>query len=82
MSDVVPEVLEARAAYKQAEADALLLRARARARLGRAVEQANKERGVSIERIARELKVAAEQVRRYRDAYRNWDRDYPGVPLD
>jgi hypothetical protein len=82
MSTEVPEVLEAREAYKQAEADALLLRARARARLGRAVEDANKQRGVSIEKIARELKVAAEQVRRYRDAYRNWDRDHPGVPLD
>lgn len=82
MSDEVPEVLEAHSAYRQAEADALILRARARARLGRLIDEANRERGVSLENIARQLKVAREQVVRYRDTYRNWDRDHPGVPLD
>lgn len=77
----MPEVLEARKAYKQAEADALLLRARARAQLGRAVVDAN-QRGSSLEHIARQIGVATEQVRRYRDAFLNWDRDHRGVPLD
>jgi len=82
VSTEVPEVLEARDAYRQAEADARLLRARARARLGREIEQANKEREVSLEAIARELRVALNQVLRYRDTFRTWDRDHPGVPLD
>jgi hypothetical protein len=82
MSTEVPEVLEARDAYRQAEADARLLRARARARLGRAVEEANKRDGHSLERIARAIGVAKEQVIRYRDTFRNWDRDHPGEPLD
>jgi hypothetical protein len=77
----VPEVLEAREAYKQAEQDALALRARARARLGRAVVLANRG-GASLEHIARELDVATEQVRRYRQAYRDWLRDHPGESLE
>lgn len=76
------DVLEARDAYRQAEADARLLRARGRARLGREIDQANTGRRVSLEAIARELGVALTQVLRYRDTYRNWDRDHPGVPLD
>ena len=67
MSADVPEVLEARNAYRQAEADARLLRARARAHLGREIDQANKEHGVSLENIARELGVALTQVLRYRE---------------
>lgn len=82
MTADVPEILEAHDAYRQAEADALLLRARARARLGRMIDQVNKERGVSLESMARDLGVAREQVVRYRETYRNWDRDHPGVPLD
>jgi len=77
----VPEVLVAREAYKQAEKDALALRARARAQLGKAVVLAN-ERGHSLEHIARELDVATEQVRRYRQAYREWQRDHSGEALD
>jgi predicted transcriptional regulator len=73
----VPEVLVAREAYKQAEKDALALRARARAKLGYAVVAAN-QRGNSLEHIARELGVATEQVRRYRQAYRDWQHDHPG----
>ena len=82
MSNDVPEILEARDAYRQAEADASLLRARARARLGRTIDQANKQRGMSLESIARALGVALTQVLRYRETYRTWERDHPGVPLD
>ena len=81
MSTEVPEVLEAHSAYRQAEADARLLRARARAQLGREIDEANK-RGASLESIARQLGVALNQVLRYRETYRNWDRDHPGIPLD
>lgn len=77
----MPEVLEARAAYKQAEKDALALRARARARLGHAVVAANK-RGHSLEKIARELRVATEQVRRYRQSYLDWREQHPDEPLE
>jgi flagellar biosynthesis component FlhA len=82
VSTDVPEVLEARDAYRQADADARLLRARARAKLGRKIDQANKDRGVSLDALAKELEVALNQVLRYRDTYRNWDRDHPGVPID
>jgi hypothetical protein len=81
VSSDVPEVLVAREAYKQAEKDALALRARARAQLGQAVVAANK-RGHSLEHIARELDVATEQVRRYRQAYRDWCEDHPDEVLD
>lgn len=75
------EVLEAHQAYKQADDEALLLRARARARLGRAVEL-EYSKGTPLETIARRLERTREQVRRYRQAYLHWSRDYPGVPLD
>jgi hypothetical protein len=78
----VPEVLDARDAYRRAETEARLLRARARARLGREIDQANKKQDVSLEAMARELGVALTQVLRYRDTFRTWDRDHPGVPLD
>jgi hypothetical protein len=78
----VPEVVESHAAYKQAQADAILLRARARARVGRDIERANKQRGVTLEAIARDLGAGLNQVIRYRETYRNWDRDHPGVPID
>lgn len=82
VSDEVPEVLEARDAYRQAEAAARLLRARARAKLGRSIDKANRQRGVALEAIARELEVALNQVLRYRETYRTWDRDHPGEPID
>lgn len=74
----MPEVLEARDAYKKADADALLMRARARALLGLAVENELKKPGQTQERIARQLGVVAEQVRRYRQAHRDWLRDHDG----
>ena len=78
----VPAVAEAREAYKQAEKDALAMRARARIRLGHAVVVANERDGHSLEHIARQLEVATEQVRRYRQAYRDWRRDHPDEPLE
>jgi DNA-directed RNA polymerase sigma subunit (sigma70/sigma32) len=78
----MPQVLEAHRAYKQADADALAMRARARARLGLAVEtEYDNGRGSTLEDIARNLGVVAEQVRRYRQAYRDWLRDHPGEQL-
>lgn len=77
----MPEVLEARDAYRRAEAEARLLRARARARLGREIELANTH-GHSLDAIAKTLGVALNQVLRYRETYRTWDRDHPGEPLD
>jgi hypothetical protein len=73
----MPEVLEAHRAYKKADADALLMRARARAQLGLAVET-EYGRGTTLEDIARKLGVVGEQVRRYRQAYRDWLRDNDG----
>lgn len=81
VSDDMPEVLEARRAYRQAEKDALAMRARARARLGAAVVAQN-EKGDSLEKIARRLGVATEQVRRYRQSYRDWKREHDGAEPD
>jgi hypothetical protein len=73
----MPEVLEAHAAYKKADEDALAMRARARARLGLAVEKEyDGGKGSTLEAIAKKLGVVAEQVRRYRQAYRDWLRDH------
>ena len=78
----MPEVLEAHKAYKQADVDALAMRARARAQLGLAVERELKKPGATQEKIAKNLGVVAEQVRRYRQAYRDWLRDHDGESLD
>lgn len=77
----MPEVVAAHAAYKQADADALLMRFRARARLGLAVE-AEHQAGTSLKKIAMKLGVVDEQVRRYRQAYKDWQRDHKDEPLD
>lgn len=77
----MPEVLEARDAYKQADIDALEMRFRARARLGAAVEAELAKPGVTQEAIADNLGVVAEQVRRYRQAYRDWLEKRPDQPL-
>ena len=74
------EVLVAHRAYKQADEDALAMRARARARLGLAVER-ELEGDTTQEAVAKTLGVVAEQVRRYRQAYRDWLRDHPGEQL-
>lgn len=75
------EVLEAHRAYKQTDADALAMRFRARASLGRAVVQ-EFDRGSSLTSIAAKLGVTDEQVRRYRQAYREWLRDHTDAELD
>lgn len=76
----MPEVLAAHRAYKQADADALAMRFRARARLGLAVVT-EVEKGTTLEKIADELGVVAEQIRRYRQAYRDWLREHPDETL-
>jgi FixJ family two-component response regulator len=73
----MPEVLKAHAAYKQADKDALAMRARARARLGLAVVR-ELDSGATQKQIAQNLDVVEEQVRRYRQAYRDWLRDHQG----
>lgn len=77
----MPEVLEAFRAYKKGDEDALLMRFRFRARLGLAVVQ-ELDKGTTLADVARGLGVVDEQVRRYRQAYRDWLRDHPGEPLD
>lgn len=77
----MPEVLEAHSAYKQADKDALAMRARARALLGLAVVR-ELDSGATQKEIATNLGVVEEQVRRYRQAYRDWLRDHPGEDLE
>lgn len=77
----MPEVLEAHRAYKKTDADALLMRFRARATLGLAVVT-ELDKGTTLTKIAENLGVVDEQVRRYRQAYRDWLRDHPDEPLD
>lgn len=75
----MPRVLEAHRAYKQADIDALAMRRRARAQLGREVDQEYADgKGSTLEKIAENLGVVTEQVRRYRQAYRDWLRDNDG----
>ena len=73
----MPEVLEAQRAYKQADMDALAMRRRARALLGLAVVR-ELEKGATQDQVADSLGVVTEQVRRYRQAYRDWLRDHNG----
>lgn len=77
----MPDLLARHAEYKQADLEALLMRARARARLGREVVR-EFEKGTPLTKMARKLGVVDEQVRRYRQAYRDWLRDHPDEPLD
>ena len=74
------EVLAAHAAYKQADDDALELRARARARLGLAIAL-ERDEGTPQETIARRLGRTREQVRRYQQAYRDWAEKHPNEQL-
>ncbi len=76
----MPELLEAQRQYQQNEVDVLLIRFRARARLGRAVAE-QVARGDTLEDIGKSLGKTAEQARRYRQAYRDWLRDHPDEPL-
>lgn len=77
----MPEVLEAHQEYKRADQEALDLRFRARARLGLAILR-ERDKGTPQEAIARRLDRTREQVRRYEQAYRDWQRDHPNEALD
>ena len=77
----MPELLEAQRQYQQNEVDVLLMRFRARARLGRAVVE-QVARGDSLEAIGKSLGKTAEQARRYRQAYNEWLRDHTEAELD
>ena len=77
----MPDLLEAQRQYKQADVDALLMRFRARARLGRAVVR-QVAQGDSLEAIGTNLGKTAEQARRYRQAYYDWLRDHTEAELD
>ena len=77
----MPDLLEAHREYKHADEEALLIRFRARARLGLVVTRRFDE-GDSLEAMGKALGKTAEQVRRYRQAYRDWLRDHPGEALE
>lgn len=72
----MPEVLEAQREYKKTDEQALLMRFRARARLGRAVVRQLDKPGMTIVKVAAELHVVDEQVRRYRQAYWDWCKEH------
>ena len=74
------EVLAARAAYEQAQVDARLLVARAKAQLGLAIHQA-REQDTSQTDVMKALELSREQIRGFEAAYRNWPRDHPGQSL-
>ena len=77
----MPDLLEAHRDYKHADEEALLIRFRARARLGLVVTRRFGE-GDSLEDMGKALGKTAEQIRRYRQAYRDWLRDHPNEPLE
>lgn len=77
----MPDLLEAHRDYKRTDEEALLMRFRARARLGLVVVRRFGE-GDSLEDMGKALGKTAEQVRRYRQAYRDWLREHPDEPLD
>lgn len=78
----MPATLEAYRAYKQADADALKMRFRARAQLGAVILRERKAKNATQEDAATELGVVTEQVRRYERAARDWAKEYPDEPLD
>jgi hypothetical protein len=79
----MPDLLEAQRQYQQTEKDVLLMRFRARARLGRVVALRFADGdGDSLEDMGKALGKTSEQVRRYRQAYRDWQRDHPDESLD
>ena len=74
----MPETIAARAAYKQAEKDAIALRTRARVRLGRTVLAERTELKKTQQEAADELKIVVEQVRRWETEWRRWQEAHPG----
>ena len=77
----MPDLIEGFREYKHVDEEALLMRFRARARLGRIVTRRYAE-GDSLEDMGKALGKTAEQVRRYRQAYRDWLRDHSDEALD
>lgn len=75
----MPDLIEAHHAYKHADEEALLLRFRARARLG-AVVASRFDEGDSLEDMAKAVGKTSEQIRRYRQAYRDWRKEYDSEP--
>lgn len=78
----MPLAVEAQREYKKTELDALKMRFRARARLGRVVFEERRAKGWTQDQAAKELRVVTEQVRRYERAYRDWVEKFPNEPLD
>jgi hypothetical protein len=74
----MPEVLEARAAYKSAEQQAIEIRRRARVRLGRTCLEERTKLHKKQQDVAGELRVGVEQVRRWEAEWREWQREHPG----
>ena len=81
VSAAMTKVLEARRAFDDARVEASAMVARKRALLGLAMIQARDTKDESQESIARKLKLATNQVRRYEQAYRDWVRDHPDETL-
>jgi hypothetical protein len=77
----MPLAVQAQREYKQADLEALKMRFRARARLGKVVLEERTEEGLTQDAAARQLGVVTEQVRRYERAYRDWLKEYPDEPL-
>jgi hypothetical protein len=71
------ETLEAQRDYKRADREAIALRTRARARLGRTVLLERKRQHKTQDDAARELGVVVEQVRRYEAEWRKWQEAHP-----
>jgi DNA-binding transcriptional regulator YiaG len=82
VSTEMPLAVEAQREYKQADLEALKMRFRARARLGKVVLEERRKEGLTQGQAAELLHVVTEQVRRYERAYRDWVEKFPDEPLD
>lgn len=71
------DVLEARAAYNQARADARAMVDVARALLGRSIVQARRQ-GRTQSQVMAAMNLSREQVRAFEKAYQDWLKDHNG----
>jgi hypothetical protein len=71
------EALAAQLDYKRVDQEAIALRTRARARLGRTVLLERKRLHKTQQDAADELGVVVEQVRRYEAEWRRWQETHP-----
>ena len=78
----MPEVVEAHRQYKQADEEALKMKFRARARLGKTILDSRRATRATQDDVAALLGVVTQQVRRYEQAYRDWQKQYPDESLD